>query len=61
MKTMHRLMLHVNNHHNHLKVVSPLWCLIDRHFADFEHDLEERFAERYVFYRRAIPDVVGYQ
>ena len=38
---------------------SPLWCLIDGHFADFEQDYEERFTGRYGFYRRVIPDVVG--
>ena len=38
---------------------TPLWRLIDRHFADFEQHYEQRFADKYGYLRRVIPDVVS--
>lgn len=38
---------------------SPLWHLIDQHFADFERDYEQRFAGKFGFLRRVISDVVN--
>ena len=49
----------VEVYHRRKPKESPLWCLIDRHFADFEQNYEQRFAGKYGFLRRVIPDVVN--
>ncbi|MEA3347608.1 MAG: hypothetical protein U9Q39_00970 [Pseudomonadota bacterium] len=37
---------------------SPLWCLIDQHFTEFEEVYDDRFADKYGYLRRVILEVV---